>query len=172
MRERDSNFAWQTIEAVERHGGLTDQAKIEAVERSYGPSGGVAWTPERALAKAEGKLKIPEIKNAIAEYVEEVTREERRPGFSRTEALGLMVKHIRGEITEEKLTKDGDVVEVKKAPNYAALKDYLGMTMPEPVRQLQVQTQSVSLNKTIVQHDGPTPPMNPRSLGDNDGTTQ
>lgn len=139
-------------------------AKEHAAKIAYHAGGG-EYTQAGAIAKAEQKLKSPEIKAAIEEYIERETVSPGRAGFSKAEGFGWLAKHIRGEVTEEKLTAAGEIMTVRKPPSLPALNKYLDLVVPEAPKELRVQSQRVSLNKTIVRREeGGVPSMVARPI--------
>lgn len=165
MRVRDSHFALEFVNKMEETGDL-EQAKEHAARLAYHAGGG-EYTQAGALAKAEQKLKSPEIKAAIAEYIEQETAEPGKAGFSKSEGFGWLAKHIRGEVREEKVMADGEIVSLRKAPSLPALTKYLDLVVEEAPKKLRVESQRVSLNRTIVRREeGGVPSMVARPIAE------
>lgn len=162
MRQRDSQFVLSVMNEMDANGGkLTDDVKMAAARLSYG----CTTSDGAALRKAESKLAMPEIKRALADYIEELSTTPEEQGLNHGEAMRLWVKHIRGRFTKIVLDKDGDPKEVEIPPSYAALKDYVKLTTPEAPRQLQVQ--SINLHRTErVNRTEATPQIRARTIGD------
>ena len=108
--------------------------------------------------RMEGFLSNPDVQQAIRNVYEAAA-------FTLEDAVGLHIKHIKGEITEQKVTKDGDVVDVKLAPNYGALKDFLIRATPQAPARMHVLTARVGAPREI-RTDGSPPPMAARAIGE------
>lgn len=121
------HFTDRTIEnlGTGRADTLEDAALL-AVKDSY-PS----FTREQTqLRFARAKLKQPDIQAALEGVYAAA-------GLSLPEMLDLHVKHIRGDLVKESVTASGEIVQVKMAPSYAALKDALKMVLPQPAVRVQ-----------------------------------
>ncbi len=99
---------------------------------------------KKVLNKVRAKLAQADILRAIREVYA-------LRGFNEVEAIDMHIGHIRGI--------DG------QPPNYAALKDYQKMTMPQEARRVQIDKRSVNV---IVSGDEPMrvgpPPTRARQL--------
>lgn len=165
-RKRDRDFADALIEELPKEGDL-DSKLIAAAKKVWvlpvrrtKRAQKVVVSPElqdkRLLAKAKAKLETGPIWRQIADVYEVAA------SFSIVDAARLHVDHIQGNLTEEKVDKMGQVVEVKIAPNYAALRDFQRMTLPAAVKQVQVDQRTLSIRMTPGQEP---PPLRARVLG-------
>ena len=134
MRVRDEVFAAMVVNRLEDGRELLDAAR-EAVP--------MVWSqrkkPEVVDRWAKTKLRQHDVQRAIqAEY-------EERTGFTLDEALALQVRHIRGDVTKEVITRDG-IAKVRLAPDKAMLGRYLDAVLPKAPTEVNVQRESVSAN--------------------------
>jgi hypothetical protein len=138
--------------------GLTGKAAALAGGR-YGGIGGSTHLPDLVVTrKMETFLANPDVQQAIRSVYEEV-------GFSLEDAVKLHLRHIKGDISHEEVTKDGDVVEVKHAPNYPALKDWLAVATPREPKRVNVLTARVGIARES-RTDGSPPAMAARAIGE------
>ena len=108
--------------------------------------------------KMEAFLALPDVKQAMRNIYDEV-------GFSLDDAVKIHVKHVKGEFTETKVGKDGELHEVAIPPSYAALKDYLKVTTPQEPTRMHVVTARANPEREI-RTDGSAPAMAPRFVGE------
>lgn len=118
---------------------------------------GATLSDESVLKKVRQKLEQPDIRRAIRDVYA-------MRGLDEAQAVDIHIAHILG-MKREVIDKDGQVVTVQDPPNYAALKDYQKMTLPQEPRRVQVDSRSVNVH---VQSDEPIrvgpPPMRTRLL--------
>lgn len=135
-------FVEEMIRRAAQSGELTDDVLIGAYTTSHGLPFGHAPDTDKtrslALRQAKAKLENRNVREALRGLYE-------LAGFDLVEGLEWHLKHIRGEITEEKTvvvrdTKDSahvEVVEVKKPPNYSALRDLMKTITPQPALRVE-----------------------------------
>jgi hypothetical protein len=125
----------------------------------YGGMGGGNILGDLVIKKKmEGFLSNPDIQQAIRNVYAEVN-------FEIDDAVQLHVDHMKGNVTREELNKEGEVVEVKLAPNYAALKDWLKVATPQAPARMHVLTARVGQAREV-RTDGSAPPMASRAIGE------
>jgi hypothetical protein len=147
-RARDRRFVAALVEELANAPALTEDILIAAAQKAYDPPGRTRTTEQHrayALFKAQQKLALTQIGDAIASYYGAVT------GFSLADAAELHVAHIKGELTKQHVVTIGkgeeartEVVDVKIPPSYQALRDLLTLTLPKQPKQVNIDQRSMT----------------------------
>lgn len=90
---------------------------------------------EAALKFAKAKLKQSDIHAAMEHLYDDAE-------LPIVEMVRLQVAHVKGTLTKDVVTKDGDVVQVKIPPSYAALKDAMAATIPVAPKTVHVRQEN------------------------------
>lgn len=163
MRERHRRFADKFLEVIptpEAGPFAMKQAMIEAAKAGFSATRGLgARSDEEFYELAERTLS----NGQVHDYIRMVYEQE--ADFRQREALAIHAQHIRGGIEVERVAigKDGSEIRYteKLAPNYQALKDYLSMTMPKPVKKVEVDQRTAVVRVNV---NGEPPKMRARVL--------
>ncbi len=121
------------------------EAALDAFEITPSPSADpvkIADERKRALRKAKSLLRKPHVKMRLAEIYE-------LEKFDIMDAVRMHIKHIKGFERQVVDERTGELMTVQDPPNYAALKDYWKMTLPEAPKTLNVNQRSVNVNATF-----------------------
>lgn len=143
MRERDRIWLDVFMEAVGQSGEVTNQEKYLAAvasDRTIAKTKTQKRQQTMANARFEVMVRKPEVRQAMREAFADVA------DFGPSEALGLLADHIRGRLKRE-VVVDGAVIELSVPPSLPALKVYLDMTIPAPVKE--VHTRNEHLHASI-----------------------
>jgi hypothetical protein len=142
LRRQQATFSRALIEGSAL--GLDpDVAKIHAVRQAYVKP----HNPDACLRKANRLLRLGHVTEAVR-----LSFEAR--GFTREESIDWHIKHIRGEIERETLTRDGKVVRLTASPNYQALADYHKMTVPKQPKDVRLNAKIAYVDVTKLGEPG------------------
>ncbi|MDE2102035.1 MAG: hypothetical protein KGL39_32615 [Patescibacteria group bacterium] len=145
-RKKDRRFVAELVSRMASNGGvITESDLVAAAQATWTPSGNPANRKKETiraemLAKAESKLKLSEIGEAIANFFQASV------GFSLADAADLMVQHIKGiEYEKTYVSPVGDtrVIVVKEKPSYQALKDFMALVTPREPKQINVDQRTL-----------------------------
>lgn len=138
--------------------GLTGEAALLRGGQVAGMRGKTPVGELEIVRRMERFLADPDVQQAVRNVYE-------AKNFTLEDAVDMHVKHIRGEVTREEMAKDGSVVEVKLAPSYPALKDWLAVATPREPKRVNVLTARVGIAREV-RTDGSPPPMASRAIGE------
>lgn len=158
-RRRHRRFVAYLLEELAVGDGL-DAAGIRAGRRMGWRTGFKTPMKDKALVhKTRVILENSDVAAAMRELFSETET------FHPHHAASWLVRHIKGEVEEEKasVTKDGDVIKytVKAKPSLAALQAYNALAFPKAAKQVNVD-QRVLVAKALVSDEPPA--MHVRSL--------
>lgn len=158
-RKRDRALVTALLESVAANGGqLTEDACLAALNSAHQTQYRDAAAARRTI---ERKLRNPDIRKALADVYQSVG------DFSIADAIVKHVEHINGvEYDKVVRRKDGhDWVEaverVHDKPSYAALKDFLSMTLPMPAKKLAIDV-TAHAGRSMLES---VPAIEPRAIG-------
>jgi hypothetical protein len=143
-RNRHRSFAYHFVKGMLERNETRDEAILHAAK--------IAW---QRLSKQTSVRKPFSDDFLLRKGLDTLESEEVRgfiqmafaaAGFEFGDGIKQHIKHIKGEITKETLSKDGSVVELKEPANYQALKDYEALVLPQ--KTVKIDQRIVTANIT------------------------
>jgi|HubBroStandDraft_4_1064222.scaffolds.fasta_scaffold00049_2 hypothetical protein len=123
MRKRDRILAENLIEVVAGTGKLDDDAKVEALRRTWVHP---PRSRKRAVEIVDRKLRDSDVREILYNVYGDLA------DFTLVDAIQLHAAHIMGTLEEEVITRKGERIRIRRPASYPALKAYLDMVLPKP----------------------------------------
>jgi hypothetical protein len=131
-RRRDREWLLEVLVTTAK-GKPVDEALEDATRAAYPAIVKPSILRDRAIAK----LRQPDICQAMEDAFAVC-------GFTTEDAIRAHIGHIQGTHTRETVTSEGEVVQVRIPPSYAALQGYWKMRLPAQTAKVQIEHSNVS----------------------------
>lgn len=131
-RRRDREWLLEVLVTTAK-GKPVDEALEDATRAAY-PS---IVQPSILHNRAIAKLRQPDICQAMEDAFAVC-------GFSTEDAIKAHIGHIQGTHTKETVTGEGEVVQVRIPPSYAALQGYWKLRLPAQTAKVQIEHSNVN----------------------------